>query len=142
MIRGLLQKCPFGLPIPKGCRCAGGVANGTEVTAISLMTEIDINSDDEDVLKDNLTALSQVEYPAKCPYADRLFKDSNKVDCKYDGQNIEFVSNQLPLNGSPEYPALIVGNSSIPGFSQPPEDYSDNNNNNRTVYYGIYSLIG
>ena len=141
MIRGLLHKCPFGLRIPNGCKSAGGIAEGTEVTAVSLMTEIDWNSDDsEDILSDNLDALNQVEYPKKCPYADQLFKDSNKVDCKYNGKNINFISNQLPLNGSPEYPSVTIGNSSIPGFSQPPEDYSDNNN--RTVYYGIYSLIG
>jgi len=140
LIRGLLQKCPLGLPIPSGCKCAGGIAKGTDVAAIKLMTPIDWDSDEtEDLLEDNLEALSQVQDPKECPYADRIF-DSNKVDCKFSETNSDFVSNQFPLNGSPEYPSLTIGNSSTPGFGQPPHDYSDNNN--RTVYYGIYSLIG
>lgn len=141
MIRGLLQKCPFGLPIPKACKCAGGIAEGTEVIAIQIMSPIDLESEDaEEILEENLEALNQVMTPKRCPYADRIFSDSNKVDCKFNESNINFISNQLPLNGSPEYPAVMIGNSSIPGFGQPPHDYSDNNN--RTVYYGIYSLIG
>lgn len=141
MIRGLLQKCPFGLPIPSACRCAGGIAEGTELSAISIMSPIDWNSEDSsDILEENLEILEQIGEPKKCPYLDRFFQDSNKVDCKFNESNINFVSNQLPLNGSPEYPSVMIGNSSTPGFGQPPHDYSDNNN--RTVYYGIYSLIG
>lgn len=140
MIRGLLKKCPFGLPIPIGCKCAGGIADGVEVSAISLMTPIDYDSEEsEELLNQNLEALEQVIEPEICQYADSI-SDSGKVDCKFDDQNPNFVSNQFSLNGSPEYPALTIGNSPSPGFGQPPHDYSDNNN--RTVYYGIYSLIG
>jgi hypothetical protein len=141
LIRGLLQKCPFGLPIPRACKCAGGLADGVDVAAIELMSPIDWNSESaQDDLEDNLEALDQVVSPKQCPYVDRLFTDSKKVDCKFNEVNADFVSNQFPLNGSPEYPSVMIGNTSIPGFGQPPHDYSDNNN--RTVYYGIYSLIG
>jgi hypothetical protein len=141
LIRGLLQKCPFGLPIPSACRCAGGIAKGTEVIAIQVMSPINLDSEDaEEDLQDNLEVLSQIEDPKQCPYADKIFLNSDKVDCKFNESNINFISNQLPLNGSPEYPSVTIGNSSVPGFGQPPHDYSDNNN--RTVYYGIYSLIG
>ena len=50
MIRGLLQKCPFGLPISSGCKCAGGIAEGTDVAAIKLMTPIDWDSDETEDL--------------------------------------------------------------------------------------------
>lgn len=141
MIRGLLQKCPFGLPIASACKCVGGVANGVEVAAIEIMSPIDWESESaQDDLEDNLEALNQVVEPKPCPYADKIFSDSKKVDCKFNEFGTDFVSNQLPLNGSPEYPSVMIGNSSVPGFGQPPHDYSDNNN--RTVYYGIYSLIG
>lgn len=141
MIRGLLQKCPFGLPIPRACKCVGGIAEGTDVSAIEIMSPIEWGSESaEDDLEDNLEVFGQVVEPKRCPYADKLFADSQKVDCKFDENNKSFVSNQLPLNGSPEYPSVMIGNSSVPGFGQPPHDYSDNNN--RTVYYGIYSLIG
>ena len=138
MIRGLLNNCPFGLPIPSGCKCAGGLANGTDIMAIEIMTPVDHSDDPDDSLSENLELLSDISHPKKCPYLDNIFSDSKKVDCKY-GDNKSIVSNQLPLNGSPEYPSIMIGNSSIPGFGQPPHDYSDNNN--VAVYYGIYSLI-
>lgn len=141
MIRGALNSCPFGLPITKGCKCAGGMADGTEVSAISLMTPVYPDMEDSDeILKDNLEALDQVIEPKICPYADHIYNKREKVDCKFDSNHPNFSSQQFSLNGSPEYPALTVGNSPSPGFGQPPHDYSDNNN--RTVYYGIYSLIG
>lgn len=137
MIRGMLNSCPFGLPITAGCKCAGGLAGGTDVAAISLMEVIDNTSDNiKEVLSENNAILSEVSNPKKCPYADKIFK--NKVDCKFSERE-SFVSNQFPLNGSPEYPSIMVGNNSVPGFSQAPHDYSDNNN--VTVYYGIVSLI-
>lgn len=141
MIRGFLKKCPFGLPIPTACECAGGIAKGTELSAIQIMSVIDNDSEyAEEDLEDNLLLLSDIDEPAKCPYAESIFIKNKKVECNFNESNSNLATNQLPLNGSPEYPSLMVGNSSIPGFGQPPEDYSDNNN--RTVYYGIYSLIG
>jgi hypothetical protein len=140
LIRGSLNSCPFGLPITKGCKCAGGIAKGTEVSAMSLMTPIESDLEGQDeIIKDNLEALSQVEEGVVCPYADSIYKNG-KVDCKFDINNQGIVSHQLPLNGSPEYPSIMIGNSSTPGFSYPTHEYSDNNN--RSIYYGIYSLIG
>ena len=139
MIRGLINRCPFGLPIPNACKCIGGNAIGTDVMAVEIMSPVNDELDDRDeIYEENMELYNSVEDPKKCPYAESILK-GGKDDCKFDELNSDFISNQLPLNGSPEYPSVMIGNSSSPGFGIPPHNYSDNNNS--TVYYGIYSLI-
>jgi hypothetical protein len=132
----MLNRCPFGLPINVGCKCAGGLAGNTEVSAISLMNPLDLSDDEETTLNENIDILNEVSNPERCPFADKIFK--NKVDCKFS-YNTNFVSNQIPINGSPEYPSLMVGNNSVPGFGHPTHEYSDNNN--AQIYYGLISLV-
>ena len=145
MIRGKLHKCPFGLSIPFGCKSAGGCASDNEGPAISLMEPIS-NYDEEyaeEIIENNLDILLLVEDPKKCIYADKIFKRSKSVDCKFDEEGKEVAVGIDGLNGSPNYPHIMVGQMPKAQYSYPKEYndyYSDDNNTN--IYYGIYSLIG
>lgn len=144
MIRGKLHKCPFGLSIPFGCKSAGGCASN-DSAAISLMQPIS-NYDEEyaeEIIENNLDILFLIKEPKKCIYADKIFKNSKSVDCKFDEEGKEIAVGIDGLNGSPNYPHIMVGQMPKAQYSYPKEYndyYSDDNNTN--IYYGIYSLIG
>lgn len=145
MIRGKLHKCPFGLSIPFGCKSAGGCASKDEVAAIRLMDPISDYDEEyaEEIIESNLDILLLVEKPQKCIYADKIFKKSKSVDCKFDEEGKEVPVGIDGLNGSPNYPHIMVGQMPKAQYSYPKEYndyYSDDNNTN--IYYGIYSLIG
>ena len=142
MIRGKSKACPFGLPIAYGCKCAGGSIDGN-VSAISLMRPIS-NSDEDlaiEIIEDNWEHLDLISDAKKCPYADRIMTDESSVDCKYDPELNIIPAGNISFNGSPYYPHLYVGNTERPGYGYPLE-YSSDDNESRTIYQGLYSLIG
>jgi hypothetical protein len=140
LIIGSLNSCPFGLPVSKGCRCAGGKVMDTEQSAISLMTPIDNveDSDKDSVLEDNLEALQLVEEPKECPYLDSILK-KDKVNCRFDPNDQDILKGQVSIGGSPAYPSIYVGNNSSMGLDPFGDRYLGNDQ--KTVYRGIYSLI-
>ena len=48
MIRGKLNKCPFGLPVTDGCKIAGGVEEGSKRPVIFEMTPLELAEDKEE----------------------------------------------------------------------------------------------
>ena len=145
MIRGKLHKCPFGLNIPFGCKSAGGCVSDKDISAIKLMEPLSAYDEEysEEIIENNLDILFLVEEPAKCVYADKIFKKSGSVDCKFDEDGQETPVGIDGLNGSPNYPHIMIGQMPKAQYSYPKEYndyYSDDNNTN--IYYGIYSLIG
>lgn len=145
MIRGKINSCPFGLDIPFGCRSAGGSIDSHGTSAISVMTPLDDLDENEvkQALFNNLDSLFLIEKPKRCPFADKILKDKKSVDCKYDKDGKETPVGIDGLNGSPNYPHIMIGQMPKAQYSYPKEYndyYSDDNNTN--IYYGIYSLIG
>jgi hypothetical protein len=123
---------------------AGGCPSGSKKSAISFMNPLSAAEDSEQmkqIMSENLDQLIMIEEPAKCTFADRIFEHKNSVDCKFTGKMNVMPAGSLPLNGSPMYPQLMIGNMSQPQYGYPLEYYSDNNES-RNIYYGIYSLIG
>jgi len=138
MIRGKSKGCPFNLPIPFGCKTAGG--------CVSMMSEVERDGDPEDasmVTEDNWNTLFECEKVSRCKYAD-VFLHPEKggggiVDCKFGEDSDGLPAGNVGLSGSPLYPNYYVGNSLIPTKGDPPHMYDDNQSKN---YFGsIYSEI-
>lgn len=132
MIRGKTQNCPFGLPIPDGCKSAGN----------SIFKMIPVEKDEEEKHSEYnyrvyLADLEENEGP--CPYADLVLDKKNAVDCSYNEQINAKNSTNVALQPSPIYPHLYVGNTTRSLQSYPLPYYSDDNI--RTVYYGLISLL-
>lgn len=145
MIRGKLHKCPFGLSIPFGCKSAGGCLPDSDTSVIKFMQPVIELSDDDldEAIENNLDLLLLIEEPSTCIYADKIMEDKKSVDCKFDEDGKEVAVGIDGINGSPEYPHIMIGQAPKAQYSYPKEYndyYSDDNNTN--IYYGIYSLIG
>lgn len=144
MIRGKTKICPFGLSVPGGCLSAGGPSSEDESPVISKMVPLEYAKDKasrEDIVKDNLEEFFMLESPERCPFADRIFEEREGVDCKFDEQTGQMPAGSAGINGSPIYPHITIGDSTKPQYGYPVNQYSDDNENT-SVYYGIYSLIG
>lgn len=143
MIRGKTKMCPFGLPVTYGCKCAGGLTEEGSA-AISLMKPVTKIKDEDlaiEVIEGNWELLDLVEKSSRCPYADAIIDDGSAVDCKYNEDSSILPAGNISFSGSPYYPHLYVGNTEKPGYGYPLE-YSSDDNESRTIYQGLYSLIG
>jgi hypothetical protein len=129
MIRGKNKSCPFGLPIPDACKCAG--------ESVLTMKPISDDSDESDKEYNYQVFLSFNE-ETECPFADMIMENKNAVDCKYNPQDHRKMSGNSFVSGSPIYPNIYIGNSKS-YQSYPVNYYSDDNI--RSIYYGITSLI-
>jgi len=140
LIVGSLNSCPFGLPITKGCKCAGGIVKDTEQTAMSIMTPVENveKADQESVIQDNIEALNMVVEPVECPYLGSILKN-DKVNCNFDINDQSNPKGQVSISGSPSYPSIYIGNNSSVGLDPFGDRYLGNDQ--KTVYRGIYSLI-
>ena len=128
MIRGKYKECPFGLPIPKACKCAGG-------SVLSMKRIEDGSKDDKEY---NYQVFLSFEEESNCTFADLILEGKNAVDCKYNPEDHRKMSGNSFVSGSPIYPNLYIGNSKS-YQSYPVNYYSDDNI--RSIYYGITSLI-
>jgi len=129
MIRGKYKKCPFGLPIPDACKCAG--------KSVFSMKRIKDDSSKEDK-EYNYQVFLSLEEESECPFADLILEKKDAVDCKYNPEDYKKMSGNSFVSGSPIYPNLYIGNSKS-YQSYPVNYYSDDNI--RSIYYGIISLI-
>ena len=129
MIRGKYKTCPFGLPIPDACKCAG--------KSVFSMKRIKDDSSKEDK-EYNYQVFLSLEEESECPFADLILEKKDAVDCKYNPEEHSKMSGNSFVSGSPIYPNLYIGNSKS-YQSYPVNYYSDDNI--RSIYYGIISLI-
>jgi hypothetical protein len=146
VIRGKLHQCPFGLPVAEGCISIGAVRkDGEKNRAIARdMTPLDLAEHEEErkeLAEKNMDLMFLAEEKIKCPFADRVFEDKGSVDCKYDEDQSRLPAGNVGLTGSPLYPRMMIGNMPEAQYGYPLDQYSDNNES-RSVYYGIYSLVG
>jgi len=144
MIRGKLNKCPFGLSVTDGCKIAGGVEEGSKRPVIFEMTPLELAEDKEEakeIADNNLEMMLMISEHSKCPFADMIFEEQDSVDCKHDPRQSTIPAGNVGLNGSPLYPHIMIGNMPEAQYGYPLDYYSDNNES-RNVYYGLYSLIG
>jgi hypothetical protein len=132
MIRGKVKNCPFGLPITDGCKSVG--------TSIFKMIPIEDGEEESSKEYNYRVYLADAEGGhEKCPFADLILEKKEAVECSFGEQINSSTSTNIPLEGSPIYPHLYVGNTTRSLQSYPLPYYSDDNI--RTVYYGLISLL-
>jgi hypothetical protein len=119
--------CPFGLPIPEACHCAGN--------SVKMMLPVK----DGEYEKSNQAIYDRKQNGNKCPYADKILDNFNKVDCDFG--DVGEGKQSINFTGSPIYPTTFtgVGTDLIDGY---PFGYYADNNETRNVPYGLYSLQG
>lgn len=130
--------CPFGLKIPYACRNVGG--------CIERMAPLDILGEDAEegeiveLAKANQTLMLMDADGDRCPFAGKVFKDKDAVECNY-GSNAEGVNPDRGLTPSPFY-SKVYENIAYDGAYSYPLGWFGENNISRNTYYGIYSLQG
>jgi hypothetical protein len=112
------KKCPFGLPIPYGCKTAG-----------KLIHQLD---QDPKAAQTNLSKVEDNNEPGKCDFAGDIIKD-------------EFVACQAPdtdpsfPKGSPRFYRPLAG-VGLEGLNTVPLGFYNDNSIDRGYYYGMYSV--
>lgn len=131
--------CPFGLPIPFGCRKVGEL--------ITRMADVDVLG--EDASEEEREAIAQAnrrllmwllseEKCGECKYAGKLFKDKDVVECNWD-TDVSGEHERGALLGSPFYYKHFSGMGLDGLYSYPLGFYTDNSID-RGMYYGMYSI--
>ena len=127
--------CPFGLPIPFGCKKVGEL--------ISRMAPVDVlgqNSTDEEkneIASANrhlLTWTLSEELGGRCKYAGMIFDKKNVVECNW-GTNVGGAKEGPALLGSPFYYRYFLD-----GLYSYPLGYYTDNSIDRGMYYGMFSI--
>jgi hypothetical protein len=115
--------CPFGFPIPFGCKSAG-----------KLVLELPIASSPEAATSNN-NILMQSNPEEKCFYADKIIEKLEKTVCKYPEKQKDI---EMPT-GSPLYYKPLSG-TLMTGLMTFPLGYYNDNSLDRSHYYGYYSI--
>lgn len=134
--------CPFGLPIPFGCQCAG--------SHIEKMAPLDVmGKDSSDEEKQSISGantkllawnlLRTSEKPQICPYAGHIMEKQNVTECNYNDSAPGEGAGQV-LQAAPFYSKMFGG--VINGLYTYPLGYYSDYNVSRNLYYGTYSLQG
>jgi hypothetical protein len=135
--------CPFGLPIPFGCKHAG--------THIDRMASYDMIGDDpspEEKTKignANVRLLAQcimssTEEPQSCRYAAKIIENKDAVECNYY-DSAPGISNKSTPQPSPFY-AQIFSGVGLNGLYTYPIGYYADYDLSRNLFYGLMSVQG
>ena len=134
--------CPFGLPIPFGCKHAGNVIE--KMAPLDMLGEEATPEEKKKVSDANVRVLawsimgSSLE-PKKCPYAAKLFDQKEAVECNYE--DTAPGMGDVPLAGSPFYSQIFSG-VGLEGLYSYPIGYYSDFSITRNLYYGALSLQG
>ena len=143
MIRDTNDGCPFGLPIPLGCKSAGDSVE--RMAPLSMLgkdkPEDNVLDDETNEVKNANRMLLSIENPCqRCKYAGKVIKDKDKVECNFDS-NAPGIGNSPGLVGAPFY-SIVYNNATYDGLYSYPVGYFGDENISRNIYYGLYSLQG
>jgi hypothetical protein len=133
--------CPFGLPIPFGCKYAGKY-----IERMAPFKVMDNPSQEEEQMigaaNTKLLAwglLRDSEKPSHCPYVGHIMEEHNAVECNYE----DTAPGQGPaqaLMAAPFYSKIFSG--VLNGLYTYPVGYYSDYNVSRNLYFGTYSLQG
>jgi hypothetical protein len=137
------ESCPFGLPIPFGCKCAG--KNTNQMAPLNIMGDQSSDEEKEMISAANTKLLAwnilqNPEKPSQCPYAGMLLEKNDAVECNYE----DSAPGQGPaqaLQAAPFYGKVFNGGMLGGLLTSPPGYYSDYNVS-RNSYFGTLSLQG
>lgn len=128
-----VRSCPFGLPMTEACENAGD--------AIHRLTPLKEVSKDkrEEMDRTNKIVYAYHKEGKRCPYADDILKEHNKVNCDFGaiGEGVR----SPPITGSPLYPTTFRGVGLDSLYSKPLGFYADNEAS-RNLFLGLFSILG
>ena len=127
------KKCPFGLSIIKGCKCAGSTT--------SFMCPLeDVEEDRQDKIKKmNQRVLIYYSENKKCLYNNGVDEGLNSVNCSY-GDNAQGM-NVPSFEGSSLYVNSFTG-LGLDGLNAYPLGFYADNAVSRNLFQGLFSLVG
>ena len=134
--------CPFGLPIPFGCKHAG--KNIKNMSPIDIMGK-DSSDDEKNAIGAANTKLlawnllRSSEKPSQCQYVGHLLEKQGAVECNYNDSAPGQGSGQA-LQAAPFYSKMLSG--IINGLYSYPVGYFGDYNISRNQYFGTYSIQG
>jgi len=135
IIRGdEIRGCPFGLPIVDACENAG-----KSVDRMAPLTNIEEEGQRDNVAKANRLVYAYHKDGKTCPYADKILKSHNKVDCDFGDTGAG--QHSTSFRGSPLYPQTFQGIGLDGLYGYPLGFYADNNES-RNLFFGLFSLLG
>jgi hypothetical protein len=136
-------KCPFGLPIPFGCKHAG---NAIERMAPLKVLGNDASEEESKKLIDAnvkllaYTLMSSNYEVTACPYASSVFEKKEAVECNFE-DSAPGESASAGLLAAPFYSQIFSG-IGLNGLYSYPIGYYADYNISRNLYYGVFSLQG
>lgn len=134
--------CPFGLPIPFGCKCAG--SNIDKMAPLDVMGS-DTSEEEQKMIGSANTKLlawnllRSTEHPKQCRYAGHILEKQEGVECNFN----DSAPGQGPaqsINTAPFYSKVFT--DSINGLNTYPVGFYSDYNVSRNLYFGTYSLQG
>lgn len=135
VIRGdEIRPCPFGLPVNEACKNAGN-----SISRMAPLSAVESEEEKERIKKANRLVYAYNKEKKRCPYADKILNNHDKVDCDYadTGQGQPSAS----FRGSPLYPSTFHGIGYDGMYGYPLGFYADNNQS-RNLFFGLFSLLG
>jgi len=131
-----VKGCPFGLPIPDGCKLAG---NGIERLCPLESSEADTDEKKKEAANLNRKVFFYSQEGKPCKYAQDVIKNRNTVNCDW-GDTAEGMKT-VPLEGSPFYPKIQSGD--FTGlYSAPISFFVSLDVLYRNYPYGLFSYYG
>lgn len=125
VIRGEgIARCPYGLPVTEACKSVGDSI--LQMTAIG---QVEKEDRPKTAKKNRVIYLTQ-KTEEKCPFADQIFEQYDKVNCSWG--DVAAGEHSGYLSPSPFYPNLMIGNGLAPGRTDNQQNITDP----RQTYFG------
>jgi hypothetical protein len=134
--------CPFGLPIPFGCKYAG--SHVERMAPIEVMGK-EVSEDEAQMIGSANTKLlawnllRSTEKPSHCLYVGHLMEEHDTVECNFDDSAPGQGAAQA-LQAAPFYSKIFSG--VLNGLYTYPMGFYSDYNVSRNLYFGTYSLQG
>ncbi len=133
--------CPFGLPIPFACECAGSCID--RMAPISIVGKNPTPEEAGKIGKANVRLLSACvmsdpHEPQPCRYAAKVFEQQNGVECNYE-DTAPGQTNNAVMEAAPSYSQLFSG-VGLNGLYSFPIGYYADYDLSRNSFYGLMSL--
>ena len=133
------DECPFGLPIPFGCKKAGEFI--ARMAPLDVLGENAPKDEKDEIASANRRLLMWMlseEAGRRCAFAGMIFEDKDAVECNWD-TNVSGRQEGEALLGSPYYYRHFSGTGLDGLYSFPLGFYADNSID-RGMYHGMYSI--
>ena len=131
------EPCPFGLSVNFSCKNVGSIIKN--MAPLEMLGDKAIEEEKQAIINANNRLMVWNLKEERCPYAGKIFKDKNAVECNWGSNAPE--QREVGLIGAPFY-SKVYNNVAYDGIYSYPLGFYGDMNISRNTYYGIYSLLG